>query len=131
MRGRQVLGAHTADTVVSPTNPLASIPDPANSATNYLWGGGYTKATATLSYTLRLKESGRRYVPKTVQFDLAIDNLFAMNRPINENAVTTVTGSTVLLPRNNDISQPAVETKPATYNYLTPRNFMLTAKLNY
>ena len=131
VRGPQVLGAHTADTIVNPNNPAASIPDPTASATNYLWGGGYTKGTVTFSYTQRLKESTRRYAPKTIQYDLSIDNAFGMNRTINENAVTTVTGSTFLAPRNNDISQPAVETKPATYNYLTPRNFTLTAKLAF
>jgi outer membrane receptor protein involved in Fe transport len=130
-RGRQILGARTADTIVNPANPALSIPDPAGGATSYVWGGGYTKATGNLSYTYRLKEGSRRYAPKTIQFDLAIDNLLGMNRPIAEVIQFSVTGNVFLAPLNNDISQPAVRSTPGTYNYHTPRNYMLTAKLNF
>ncbi|MSU66172.1 MAG: hypothetical protein EXS38_08755 [Opitutus sp.] len=130
-RGRQILGARTGDTIVNPNNPAQSIPDPTASATNYLFGGGYVKGSANLSYTYRLKESARRYAPKTIQFDLAIDNVFGLDRPINENAVTTVTGSVFLAPRNNDISQPSVVSTPGSYNYQPPRSYMLTAKFAF
>jgi hypothetical protein len=83
-RGRQILGARTADTIVNPNNPATAIPDPTNSATNYLTAGGYGKGTANFSYTYRLKENSARVAPKTIQFDLAIDNLFDRSSPVIE-----------------------------------------------
>jgi hypothetical protein len=135
-RGRQVLGARTGDTIVDPNNPTRAIPDPTRGATSYIYGGGYTKGTANFSYTYRLKESnGRfsRYSPKTIQFDLAIDNLFGLDRPIMENSSTTnsTANSLNLAPRDNDISSPAVMSIPGAYNWQPPRNYMLTAKFAF
>ena len=132
-RGRQILGARTADTIVDPANPARAIPGPDSVATNYLWAGGYTNAAANLSYTVRLKEGGRRYAPKSIQFDLAVDNLFGRSAPIIE---TSSTGSStanglVLAPRNNDISNPSIVSIPGSYNFQAPRNYTLTAKLNF
>jgi hypothetical protein len=135
-RGRQVLGARTGDTIVDPNNPARAIPDPTRGATSYIYGGGYTKGAANFSYTYRLKETGgrfARFAPQTIQFDLAIDNLFDLSRPIMENSSTTnsTANSLVLAPRNNDISSPAVMSIPGAYNWQPPRNYMLTAKMSF
>jgi hypothetical protein len=135
-RGRQVLGARTADTIPDPNNPNVAIPDPTRGATSYIWGGGYTKATANFSYTYRLKESnGRysRYAPKTIQFDFAIDNLFNLSRPLLENSSTTnsTANSLVTAPRDNDISNVGIMSIPGAYNWQPPRSYMLTAKFDF
>jgi hypothetical protein len=132
-RGRSVLGARTADTIVDPNNPNNSILDPNDNANNYLYGGGYAKGTGTLSYTYRMKETSTRYAPKTIQFDLAIDNLFNLTKPVIEYSTTnnSSANSLVMAPLNNDISQPAIHAIPGAYNYQAPRNYTLTAKLNF
>jgi len=135
-RGRQVLGARTGDTVPDPSNPNLAIAAPDRSATSYIWGGGYTKAAATFSYTYKLKESGSRYSrysPKTVQFDFAIDNLLDLTRPVLENSSTnnSTANSLNLAPRNNDISNVSVMSIPGAYNFQAPRSYMLTAKFNF
>ena len=130
-RGRQVLGGRTADTIPDPSNPNVAIPDPTRGATNYVFAGGYGKSSANFSYTVTLKEAGRRLAPKTIQFDLAIDNLFNMSKPIIENAPNSTSNSTVTVARNNDISNPGIMTIPGTYNFTPPRSYMLTAKMNF
>ncbi len=130
-RGRQILGSRATDTIPSPTNPTLAVPDPAASATNYVFAGGYARGSGNLSYTVRLKESGRRFSPKTIQFDLAIDNLLGMSKPIIENAPNSTSNSTVLGARNNDISNPGVMAIPGSYNFVPPRSYTLTAKLNF
>ena len=135
-RGRQVLGARTGDTVPDPNNPNVAIAAPDQSATNYVWGGGYTKGSANFSYTYRLKESTGRFArgrPKSIQFDLSIDNLFDLSRPLLENSSTTnsTANSLNLAPRNNDISNISVMSIPGAYNFQPPRNYMLTAKFAF
>lgn len=135
-RGRSVLGARTADTIVDPKNPNNSIPDPTNDANNYLYGGGYGKGTANFSYTYKLKESNGKYArlqPKTIQFDLAIDNLFDLSKPVIEYSTTNNSSANglVMAPRNNDISQPAIWSIPGAYNWQAPRSYTLTAKMNF
>ena len=132
-RGRQILGGTATDTIPDPANPTKAIPAPYASATNYLMAGGYAKGTINLSYTMRLKEGGRRYAPKTVQFDLAVDNAFGMTKPIIEGSRTgnSTANGIVLAPRDNDISNPSAMSIAGAYNFQPPRNYMLTAKLNF
>ncbi|MSU65542.1 MAG: hypothetical protein EXS38_05455 [Opitutus sp.] len=132
-RGHSVIGARTTDTIVDPNNSNNSIPDPRNSATNYMWGGGWFKGTGNLSYTYRLSESSRRYAPKTIQFDFAIDNLFNLTKPVIEYSTTnnSSANSLILVPLNNDISQPAIHAIPGAYNYQPPRSYTLTAKFSF
>ena len=132
-RGPQILGSMTGDTVADPNNPAKTIPAPYASATSYLWAGGYTKGTANFSYTYRIKEAKSRFAPRTIQFDLAIDNLFNLSKPIMENSTTSnsTANSLVLAPRNNDISNIGVMSIPGSYNFQVPRNYMLTAKFNF
>ncbi|MSU65533.1 MAG: hypothetical protein EXS38_05410 [Opitutus sp.] len=132
-RGKQILGGRAADTIVDPANPARAIPGPDSLATNYLWVGGYAKALANFSYTVKLKEGGRRYAPKTVQFDLAIDNLLGLSKPVLENSTTgnSTANALVQAPRNNDISNPSIVSIPGSYNFQPPQSYTLTAKFNF
>jgi hypothetical protein len=80
-----------------------------------------------------MKETSTRYAPKTIQFDLAIDNLFNLTKPVIEYSTTnnSSANSLVMAPLNNDITQPAIHAIPGAYNYQAPRNYTLTAKLNF
>ena len=74
-----------------------------------------------------------RFTPKTIQFDLAIDNLFGFSKPVLENSSTnnSTANSLVLAPRDNDVSNISVMSIPGSYNWQPPRSYMLTAKLSY
>jgi len=135
-RGRQILGNTIRNSIPDPNNPARAILAPDATATNYLWVGGYTKGTANFSYTYRMKESSggfARYSPKTIQFDLSIDNLFDMRRPVLENSTTGNSTANALqyVPRDNDVSNPGIMAVPGAYNFQPPRNYTLTAKLSF
>ena len=55
----------------------------------------------------------------------------AEQRTGNMRTTNGTASSIVTVPRNNDISQPAIMTVPGSYNYQPPRNYMLTAKLSF
>lgn len=132
-RGGQILGNRGSDTIVDPNNPNNAIPDPAGGVDKYVYSKPFYKATGTLSYTYKLKEV-RRYLPKTVQFDLAIDNLFNRGAPVYGSSGTTSTAlsaATFIAPRNNDISNPSRVTIAGNPSYLPPRNYMLTARMDF
>ncbi len=130
-RARSVLGAKTNETIADPNNPNLSIASPTNDANNYLYGKGYVKGAANFSYTWRLKEGGK-YKPKTIQFDLAIDNLFNLDQVIEYSTTSNSTAnSNILVPKNNDISQQALILIPGAYNWQPPRSYQLTAKINF
>ena len=132
-RGRQILGNLLRSSIRDPNNPDNAILAPDGKATNYLWVGGYAKGTANFSYTVRLKESTRRMMPKSIQFDLSIDNLFDMKRPVIENSTTGNSTANALqyVPRDNDVSNPGIMAVPGAYNFQPPRSYTLTAKLSF
>ena len=130
-RARSVLGAKTNETIADPNNPNNSIAAPTNDANNYLYGKPYYKGAANFSYTWRLKEAGR-YTPKSIQFDLAIDNLFNLDQVIEYSTTNNSTAnSNILVPVNNDISQQAMILVPGAFNWQPPRSYTLTAKINF
>ena len=131
-RGPQVIGTRTNDTLPDPNNPLLAIDDPAVGPDTYIYSETFIKTTATLSYTYRLKE-GRRYLPKTIQFNLTIDNLFDYNAPMYGYSPSNVntTDSVFMAPRSNDITQSARITVPGNVSYMTPRNFILSARMSF
>ena len=132
-RAGQILGNRGGDTIVDPRNPNNAIPDPAGGVNNYVYSKAFYKATGTLSYTYKFKES-RRYFPKTVQFDLAIENLLNRSAPLqgfSGQTSSALSGATFLAPRNNDISNPSRVTIAGNPTYLPPRNYTLTARLDF
>jgi len=126
------VGYRTNDTIVDPNNPAAAIDDPTVDESTSIFGNSNYKVTGTLSYTYRLKETGHRVAPKTVQFDLYIDNLLNNREPNYAfSSSSATTAYTITVPRNGDYSHPARLTVPGTPTYFMPRNFMLTAKLSF
>ena len=130
-RGGTVVGFRASDTIVDPNNATKAIDDPKVDQYTPIYGNSYYKGTGTLSYTVTLKERGRM-APKTVQFDLQIDNLFDYTKPIYGNLGTSAaTGPTKMVPLNGDWTNPASKTVPGNPGLLMPRNYMLTAKFNF
>lgn len=131
-RGPQVIGNRATDTIPDPRNPLAAIDDPAVGGTNYFYSDTYFKATGTLSYTFRFKEV-RRYLPKSVELSLTIDNLFDHSKPLYGYALSNdnTADGVFLAPRNNDISNPSRVAIPGNVSYMMPRNFMLSARMQF
>lgn len=130
-KARSILGAKTNETIADPNNPNLQVASPTNDANNYLYGKGYFKGAANFSYTWRLKEGGK-YTPKTIQFDLAIDNLFDLKQVLEYSTTSNSTAnSNILVPLNNDISQQAMILIPGAYNWQSPRSYTLTAKINF
>jgi hypothetical protein len=72
-------------------------------------------------------------LPKSIQFNLTIDNLFDYNKAMYGYAPSNVntTDSIFLAPRNNDISQSSRVTIPGNVSYMMPRNFMLSARMSF
>jgi hypothetical protein len=131
-RGPMIVGYRGNDTIIDPANPNVAIDDPSVDSTTLVMSNANYKVTGTLSYTYRFKESASRIAPKTVQFDLNIDNLLN-NREANygysnDSATTAYTFNS---PRNGDWTQPARVTLPGTPSYFVPRNFLLTAKVSF
>jgi outer membrane receptor protein involved in Fe transport len=112
---------------------LGGDPDPAGGADKVLYGRGYTKAVASMSYTIRLKESNRQIMPKTITLDLNIDNLLDWKPEIYGSINDIVqTGNTFFRPRvGEDITSPARRTVPGAFGYLAPRTYTFSARMNF
>jgi hypothetical protein len=147
MRGPQFVGNRSGDTARNPTNPATTVPylgrgvyGPAGtqenvSAFEWVMSPGYTQVTGTLSYTLRLKET-RRFIPKTVRFDLSIENLNGRDSPIYGYTSTggQNTNGTNFVPNDGPeaiTSDPSRKSVPGNFFYLNPRNFSLTATMDF
>lgn len=132
-RSGQVIGFKTGDTIRDPNNPNVAIDDPTVDGTTPVIAAGYIKAVASMSYTVRLKESARRIAPKSITFDFNVDNLFDESDVIYGNINDTVqTGVTNFRPRvGEDITSPARRTVPGNFGYIAPRSYTFSAKLNF
>jgi hypothetical protein len=131
-RSGVIVGYRTNDTIPDPNNPDAAIDDPSVDEGTPVYGNSTHKYTLTMSYTYRFKESGRRIAPKTVTFDLYVDNLMN-NREANYafSSSSATTAYTLSVPRDGDWTKPARITVPGTPTYFMPRNFMFTAKFGF
>lgn len=134
LRGPQVVGNRGGDTIRDPANPNNRIDDPRYDATSWVWAKGYHTATGSLSYTWRLK-SQSRYVPKSIQFDLHVENLLGRNSPIYGYTSTggqNVAGNGVLpVPNDGTLSDPSSYSVPGNFFYLNPRNYSLSATMSF
>jgi hypothetical protein len=132
-RSGQAIGYKGSDTIRDPNNPAVAIDDPTVDGTNPIWAPSSILWVGSMSYTIRLKESGRRIVPKTIQLDLNVENLFNNTDVVYGNINDVVQGSnTYFRPRiGEDITSPARKTVPGTFSYSVPRSFTLSAKLNF
>ncbi|MDP3072945.1 MAG: hypothetical protein Q8N18_21815 [Opitutaceae bacterium] len=126
-RGKQVAGYRGSDTIVDPANPTQAIDDPTVDAGTSVYAPSYYKGVASLSYTFKLRDG------RSLQLDLNIDNLFDRRAPIFSGSSGSIgTGTTVLRPRPGEtIASPARMAVPGNFSYLVPRNYTLSAKLNF
>jgi outer membrane receptor protein involved in Fe transport len=131
-RSGMVVGNRTNQTIPDPNNPNVAIDDPAVDEATPVYGNANYKVTGTVSYTYRFAESAHKLAPKTVTFDLFVDNLFN-NREANYvfSSSSATTSYTVNAPYNGDYTSPARIVVPGTPVYFNPRNFLLTARLSF
>ena len=124
-RDKEVLGFRGSDTIVSPTNPAVAIDDPSVDAYTPVYRKAYYSGTATVAYTWKLAQG------RSIAFNLRIDNLFGDDQVRYSQNVGSGTGGTAMRPRNGDVSSPARVATPTAFAYPTPRNWTLSARLNF
>ena len=66
-RSGQAIGYKGSDTIRDPNNPLVAIDDPTVDGSNPNCAPSSIHWVGSMSYTVRLNETGRRVVPKTIQ----------------------------------------------------------------
>jgi hypothetical protein len=134
LRGPQVVGNRGGDTIRDPANPNNRIDDPRYDATSWVYAKGYYQGTGTVSYTLRLKNP-RSYIPKSIQFDLTIENLFGRKAPIygytSTGGQNVATNGVIPVPNDGTLNDPSSYSVPGNFFYLNPRNFTLSATMNF
>jgi outer membrane receptor protein involved in Fe transport len=116
-RGREIIGYRGADTinVEQPDGSFISVDDPSVGALDPVKISGYALTTLTLGYTWRVNRKVQ------VVFDLRVANLFDYDKPRYT--------STVLRPRDGDVTKPAREMTPYNYYWLLPRNISFTTRV--
>ena len=124
-RDKEVLGFRGSDTIVGPTNPAVAIDDPSVDAYTPVYRKAYHTGTATVAYTWRLAQG------RSIAFNLRIDNLFGDDQVRYSQNVGSGTGGTTMRPRNGDVSSPARVATPTAFAYPIPRNWTLSARLNF
>jgi hypothetical protein len=133
-RGPQVVGNRGGDTIRDPSNPNNRIDDPRYDATSWVWAKGYLSGTGTVSYTWRFKQP-RQYFPKSIQFDLTIENLFGRKAPIygytSTGGQNVATNGVIPVPNDGTLNDPSSYSVPGNFFYLNPRNYTLSATLNF
>lgn len=116
-RGREVIGSKGANTIRNPVNPVTAIDDPDVGGFDMVYREPYTTAMLTFNYTIRLPKKSR------LVLNLNIDNVFDYAKPIYYN--------TILRPEGGDLSNPARVATPNQFAWLKPRNYTLSATLNF
>ena len=116
-RGQEAIGYKGADTIVDPANPTRTLDDPSVDATDVLYQPGYATATLTFNYGFELSHE------RKLDLSLRVQNLFDYDKPLYYNSI--------MRPRDGDLTSPARVATPMSYRWITPRNFTLTATLNF
>jgi outer membrane receptor protein involved in Fe transport len=122
-RGPMILGNHGSDQIADPNNPLLGIDDPTVGQNDYVYSPRQWKTVGSLSYTFKLKNQ------RSIQLDLNIDNVLNDQGLIYSTAFGGQS-TTYVRPRTN-ISQQGRVTVPGLFSYRTPRNYMLSVKMNF
>ena len=128
-----ILGERSRETIRNSANPNQAIDDPNTDISSFLRSPSYFRTMGTLSYTLRLIDS-RRIVPKSIQFDLTIDNLFNDHDVIYPRGTSSSfqgSAPTLIVPRSGDITDPSRILVKGTPVYPDPRSFQLSAKMSF
>jgi hypothetical protein len=133
-RGPQVVGNRGGDTIRDPNNPNNRIDDPRYNSTSWVWAKGYYSGTGTVSYTWRFKQP-RQYFPKSIQFDLTIENLFGRKAPIygytSTGGQNVATNGVIMVPNDGTLQDPSSYSVPGNFFYLNPRGYTLSATMNF
>jgi hypothetical protein len=130
-RPGHVAGRKSGDTIINPANPAQAIDDPAVNASNPIYGSAYFMTKLSLSYSVNLKET-RRFLPKTIHFDLNVDNLLDdTDAQYGYSTGSQNTSEQVFLPRNGNLSDPARYSAPGNVFYMEPRTYTLTARMEF
>ncbi len=122
-RGPMGVGYRGSDTIVDPSDPTRAIDDPTVDGTTPVMSNAQWITTASLSYTFKLKER------RSLRLDLNIDNVLNDKEVIRTTSFASQ-GNTYLRPRTT-ISSPARVTVPGAFSYTVPRNFALSATMNF
>ena len=130
-RPGHISGYRSGDTLRSPTDPNAAIDDPTVDASHVMYGSAYYMTKLSLSYTVNLRET-RRFMPERIHFDLNVDNLLDdTDAQYGYSTGSQNTAGTVYLPRSGDLSDPSRYGVPGNVFYMQPRNFTLTARMEF
>jgi outer membrane receptor protein involved in Fe transport len=131
LRGPQKVGNRGGDTIIDPATGQA-VDDPRYDAVSWVESKGYWTSTLTASYNLRFKEQ-KRFFPKSIQFDLTVENLEGRNGPIFGFTSTggQNTSGTLFRPNDGTLRDPSRHSVPGNFFYLNPRNFLLTARMEF
>lgn len=124
-RDKQVIGYRGSDTIVSPTNATLTVDDPAVDAYTPVYNDSYLSGTATLAYTWKLANNRR------VSFNLRVDNLFGDDAVRYFQNGSSGTGGTTMRPRDGNVSSPARVATATLFSYPVPRNWTLSARVEF
>lgn len=116
-RGKMVIGYRGGDTIEDPNNPGLAIDNPLVGPLDVVYQPAYTIATATINYNWRINRK------ISVILNLRVANLFDYNKPIYFGSISR--------PVNGDLGSPARTMTPVNYRYIAPRNYTLTATLQF
>jgi hypothetical protein len=131
-RGGQVIGSKSGDTIMDPNDPTRAIDDPRVDGADAIFSPSYYSTRASLSYTVTIGESSRRFMPKTVTFDLTVNNLENRRTPVyGYTTGSQNTASTVYVPNNGSLSDPSRHAVAGNFFYFDPRSFLLSARLDF
>ena len=115
--GKRVIGNRAGDTKIDPSNPNRAVDDPSVNGDTPVERGSYYTATAMLAYERPLRGGARMRV------SLHVTNLLNEDR-----LVFTGTG---LRATNGDIRRPDRTTVPVGFNYLQPRAYNVSIRLDF
>jgi outer membrane receptor protein involved in Fe transport len=131
-RGGQVIGSKSGDTIMDPNDPTKAIDDPRVDGSDPIFSPSYYSTRASFSYTVTVGESSRRFMPKTVTFDLTVNNLENRRTPVyGYTTGSQNTSSTVYVPNNGSLSDPSRHAVAGNFFYFDPRSFLLSARLDF
>ncbi len=116
-RGPILIGNRGPDSIVNPANPAVAIDDPTVDAFTPIYSASYTVATATIGYSWRAM---KKY---PITLTLRIENLLDEHEPHYFN--------TIARPPGGDVTNPSRISTPRDFWYQMPRNYSLSAKLNF
>ena len=122
-RGKQVLGFRGADTMLDPARPgdiTATVDDPSVDAYTPVYSDDYYRGIATVGYSFRFRQR------HNVRLQLTINNLFD-----DREVVYHASQVQLRVPNGDYTTTTARVATPTLFRYTTPREFRLSATVNF